>query len=173
MSERRRTPVAALVALVAVLVIAAGLAAWFRGEANQLWDSGSAQNTALVDVGTTAQVAGQVGDALETVYSYDFSRLDENERAARQVITGKFAGDFGELFGQVRELAPPQQAVVTATVASAAVKVLDGDRATVVVFLDQQATRGVDAEQLVAAGRLTVSAERVGGRWKIADVDSN
>jgi len=47
----------------------------------------TATNAALVDVGETAVVAGQLGDALEAVYSYDFARLGENERAAREVIT--------------------------------------------------------------------------------------
>jgi Mce-associated membrane protein len=88
------------------------------------------------------------------------------------MITPEFAGDFATLFQQVRKLAPQQQAVVTATVAMAAVKALDGDRAVVVVFLDQQATRGADAKQLMASGRVTVSAHLVDGRWKIAGVDS-
>jgi Mce-associated membrane protein len=147
-----------LVALVAVVVIALGLAAWFRGAANQLSASASANNRALVDVGTTAEVTEQVREAVTRVYSYDFARLDDNERAAEQVITGQFAQDFH------------QQAVVVATVLNLAVKVLDADRAILVVFIDQQASRGIQTPQLVVAGRLTVTAERVGGRWKIADV---
>ena len=55
------------------------------------------------------------------MYSYDFTRLDENERAARDVITPAFAAQFDQLFAQVRELAPQQQAVVSATVALSAV----------------------------------------------------
>jgi Mce-associated membrane protein len=51
-----------------------------------------------------------------------------------------------------------------------AVKVLDGDRAIVVVFIDQQASRGTQAQPLLAAGRLSVIAQRVAGSWKIADV---
>ncbi|HEU0088500.1 MAG TPA: hypothetical protein VFQ77_12785 [Pseudonocardiaceae bacterium] len=159
-----------LVALVAVVVIALGLAAWFRGAANQLSASASANNRALVDVGTTAEVTEQVREAVTRVYSYDFARLDDNERAAEQVITGQFAQDFHQQFGQVRQLAPAQQAVVVATVLNLAVKVLDADRAILVVFIDQQASRGIQTPQLVVAGRLTVTAERVGGRWKIADV---
>lgn len=160
--------VAALVIGVVILAIAIGLAAWFRGEANQLTGSASAGNAALIDAGTTAQVAGQVRDAVERIYSYDFARLDDNERAARDVITGPFVEDFGEQFDQVRELAPQKQAVVVATVADLAVKRLDGDRATVVVFIDQQASLGIQAQPLLVAGRLTVTAERVAGSWKIA-----
>jgi Mce-associated membrane protein len=167
------TPVewgAVLVIAILVLVLAVGLAALFRTRATELSASPAAGNTALVDAGTTAEVTGQVRDAVEQVYSYDYARLDENERAAREVITGPFAEGFDEQFARVRELAPEQQAVVVATVPALAVKVLDGDRAIVVVFIDQQASRRIESQPLLAAGRLTVTAHRVDGRWKIADV---
>jgi Mce-associated membrane protein len=63
--------------------------------------------------------------------------------------------------------------VVSATVTHAAVKEITGDRAVVGVFVDQQATRAApdaQSQQLAAAGRLTVTGERVDGRWKIAAV---
>src|SRR5918997_6339281 len=85
---RRLTGVATLVGLVAAVVIALGLAAWFRGEANQLLGTAAASNDALVDAGATAEVSGQVRDAVQRVFSYDFARLDDNERAAAGVITG-------------------------------------------------------------------------------------
>ncbi|MGQ0773214.1 MAG: hypothetical protein ACT4NY_02145 [Pseudonocardiales bacterium] len=164
------TTVAALVIGVIVLVIAVYFGALFYNETNRLTGSAAASNAAVIDAGTTAQVSGQVRDAVERIYSYDFARLDDNERAAREVITGPFVDDFGVQFGRVRELAPQQQAVVVATVADLAVKSLDGDRASVMVFIDQQASRGTQAQPLLVAGRLTVTAERVEGSWKIADV---
>ena len=170
-SSRRLTGVATLVALVAAVVLILGLAAWFRGEANQLAGSAAASNDALVDAGTTAQVSGQVREAVHRVFSYDFARLDDNERAAAEVITGSFVPTFHQQFARVRQLAPPQQAVVMATVPALAVKVLDGDRAIVVVFIDQRANRSGQAQPLLAAGRLTVAAQRVNGSWKIADVE--
>ena len=167
--------VARLVGLVAILLIAIVLAAWFRGEAAQLRESAGAGNEALVDVGATAQAVGQVRDGLETVFSYDFARLAENQAAAREVITGEFVADFEEQFGRVRDLAPGQQAVVTATVPNIGVKVLQGDRAVLFAFIDQQATR-LDADPTLSAGRVVVTAERVDGpegsaQWKIASVD--
>ena len=94
--------------------------------------------------------------------------------AARAVITPEFADQFDRLFQQVRQLAPQQQAVVTATVNLSAVKSINGDTATLLVFLDQQATRaqaGGAPQQLAAAGRLTVTAQLVDGTWKVAGVD--
>ncbi len=169
--SRRLIWVATLVGLVATLLIALFLALWFRGDADRLRGSAAASNEALVDAGTTAQVSGQVRDAVQRVFSYDFARLDDNERAAADVITGPFAQDFKEQFARVRELAPSQQAVVVATVPALAVKVLDGDRAILVVFVDQSASQGGQAKPLLAAGRLTVTAQRVNGVWKIADAE--
>jgi Mce-associated membrane protein len=157
---------AALVVLAAVAVVTGIQDARLRG-------SPAAANTALVDVGATAEVAGQLSDAIETIYSFDFARLDENENAARDVITPEFAAEFDRLFGEVRARAPQQQAVVSATVTLSAVKEITGDRAVLVAFVDQQATRAApdaESQQLAAAGRLTVTGERVDGRWKIAAV---
>jgi Mce-associated membrane protein len=165
-----------LVPLLAVaLVVLTGLAVFFGIADARLRGTPAAANTALVDVGATAEVSGQLTDALQTIYSYDFARLDENERAARAVITPEFADQFNRLFAQVRDLAPQQQAVVSATVTLSAVKEITGDRAVLVAFMDQQATRaaaGNQATQLAAAGRLTVTGQKVDGRWKIAAVES-
>lgn len=161
--------------LAAALVVLTGLAVLFGVLDAEKRGTPAATNTALVDVGATSEVAGQLGDALETIYSYDFARLDENERAAREVITPAFAQEFDALWAQVRELAPAQQAVVSATVRQAAVRSIEGDRAEVLVFMDQQATRaaqGDQAGQLSSEGRLTVTGELVDGHWRIANVES-
>jgi Mce-associated membrane protein len=171
--RRARRP-APIPVLAGALVLLLGAAVFFGVQNAQIRGTASAQNAALVDVGATAQVSQQVTDALRTIYSFDYTRLDQNEAAARAVITPQFADQFDRLFQQVRQLAPQQQAVVTATVNLSAVKSINGDTATLLVFLDQQATRaqaGSAPQQLAAAGRLTVTAQLVDGTWKIAAVD--
>jgi Mce-associated membrane protein len=162
--------------LAAALVVFTGLAVFVGIGDARLRGTPAAANSALVDVGTTAEVSGQLTDALQTIYSYDFARLDENERTARAVITPEFADQFNRLFTQVRDLAPQQQAVVSATVTLSAVKEITGDRAVLVAFMDQQATRAAadhgQPTQLTAAGRLTVTGQKIDGRWKIAGVES-
>ncbi|MCA1713359.1 MAG: hypothetical protein LC789_17655 [Actinobacteria bacterium] len=164
-----RSPIAALVALLAVVIIATGLAVWFRGEAEQLRNR--AGNDALVNVAATAEVVNHVNEALEAVYSYDLARLDENERATRELITEDFSDDYRMLVEEVRRPGPDRPAAVSAVVANSAVRLLDGDRAIVVAFIDQRATGGGNAEQFAVPARLTVTAERVDDRWKIAAID--
>ncbi len=168
----RHGNLAALVALVAVVLIAMTLAVWFRGEADALRSRADTNNTALLNAQSTSQVNSQISTALETVYSYDFSTLDADQAAASEVVTGQFTEDYRALFAEVRELAPPQQAVVSAVVVNSAVKVLDGDRAELVVFLNQRGTKGATDEEIAAPGRLTVTAQQVDGQWKIAAVNN-
>jgi Mce-associated membrane protein len=160
-----------LVAAVAVLLFGAAAflgVSWWRTA-----HSAAAENTALVDVATTAQVSQQLGDAVKKVYSFDYTRLDQNEKAARDVITPDFQAAYDTLFEQVRTLGTQQQAVVTATISQIAVREVHGDTAVAVVFVDQQATRAAASDgqtQAASAGRLTVTGKLVDGVWKIADV---
>lgn len=131
--------------------------------------TGPVANRALVDIGATAQVSQQVGEDLKTIYSFDYTRLDQNEKDARAVITPDFGTQFDKIFADVRARAPQQQAVVTATIANTAVRELSGDHAVVVVFMDQVATR-TGSDKVASSGRLTVSAQLIDGQWKIADV---
>ena len=129
----RAVPV--LVALLTLLVAATAFAAFATAG---LRGSPAATNTALTDVGTTAEVTNALGAAVEERYSHDG---------------------------------------VSAVVTAAAVQEIRGDRAVLVVFLDQRADEGADGSAdpaatagRTAAGRLTVVGERVDGRWLIADV---
>ncbi len=165
-ATRRGT--AALLAVTILLVAAAGFFAvsWAR-----LQFSGATSNTALTDVGATATVSEQINEAVTKVYSFDFARLDQAESDARGVITGPFTGQFDQIFGNVRQLAPKQQAVVTATIPKSAVASINGDDATVYVFVNQVVRRvddGGKPQEGTAAARLRVDAEYVDGRWKVA-----
>jgi Mce-associated membrane protein len=169
---RRRIPT---LMLAGALVVLTAAAVFFGIAGVSLRSTPAAQNSALVDVGATAQATQQLGDALKAAYSYDFARLDQNEAAAKAgIVPGStFMTQYEQLFGQVRQLAPQQKAVVTATVSTSAVREITGDRAVVVIFLDQQITRvetGNQPRQDAAAARLTVTGQLVDGAWKISDL---
>lgn len=176
--SRRRLPLpsppasrAGTAALLAVTVLLTAAAVFFGYSWYTAGYTGSAANTALTDVGATAEVSQQVGEAVTKVYSFDHARLEQAEGDARAVITPAFQPEFDRIFGSVRELAPQQQAVVTATIPKSAVASITGDRATVYVFVNQvirrQAADGPPQEG-AAAARLRVDAEFLDGRWKIA-----
>ncbi|MEV7555485.1 hypothetical protein AB0N89_38215 [Amycolatopsis sp. NPDC089917] len=149
----------------AVAVVMAGLAGWFAIEARDA-TAVLAHNTALTDVATTAEVSDQIGKALGTVFSYRYDDPAKSEQAAKEVLTGPALGQYDQLFAQVRGLAAEQKLVVTSTPVVSGVKVLDGDRASLLVFLDQTGVRG-DGQRSTGAAQLSVSAERSDGRWRV------
>ncbi|WP_232663742.1 hypothetical protein [Pseudonocardia sp. TRM90224] len=164
---------AAVPVLVGAIVVFTGLAVFFGIAAAERRGTPAAANTALVDPPATAQVSGELSDALVSVYSYDFARLDENEKAALAVSTPAYAEKYKQVFGVIREQAPKLQAVMSAVVRKAAVQSIEGDRAVLVAFIDQRGTRvaeGGKADETSASGRVEVIGERVDGKWKVADV---
>ncbi|KZB79916.1 hypothetical protein AVL48_15245 [Amycolatopsis regifaucium] len=159
--RRRRLPVV----FGAVALVMAGLAGWFAIEARDA-TAVLTHNTALTDVATTAEVSDQVGKALGTVFSYRYDDPAKSEQAAKEVLTGAALGQYDQLFAQVRNLAVAQKLVVTSTPVVSGVKVLDGDRASLLVFLDQTGVRG-DGQRSTGAAQLSVTAERSGGKWRV------
>lgn len=155
----------ALLVFGAVAVVMAGLAGWFAIEARDA-TAVLTHNTALTDVATTAEVSDQVGKALGTVFSYRYDDPAKSEQAAKEVLTGQALGQYDQLFAQVRSLATEQKLVVTSTPVVSGVKILDGDRASLLVFLDQTGVRG-DGQRSTGAAQLSVTAERSEGRWRV------
>ncbi len=149
----------------AVALVMAGLAGWFAIEARDA-TAVLTHNTALTDVATTAEVSDQIGKALGTVFSYRYDDPAKSEKAAKEVLTGSALGQYDQLFAQVRGLATEQKLVVTSTPVVSGVKVLDGDRASLLVFLDQTGVRG-DGQRSSGAAQLSVTAERSDGRWRV------
>jgi Mce-associated membrane protein len=154
--------------LVAAVLTAAGF--FYRGEAGMVLDGGAAANKALTDTGATTDVVTQVTKDLETVSSYKYTDLDGAQKAGQAATTGKFTGQYNNLFTQVRAQAPAQKAVVSGQVVKIGVRVLAGDNAILLAFMTQTATRA-DTNTPNSVGLVyTVTAQRVGGKWLISDL---
>lgn len=159
----------AAVAVVVGLLAVAG-AVGMQVEAGSL--TGPASNTALTDPQATGQVISEINAAVQRTYGYSYDALDADERAAQDVVTGTFADRYRQEFATVRNLAPQQRAVVTATVLSSAVRELDGDHAEVLVFVDQKITNTQVPNGAGNGARLVVTAQKVDGHWRIADASN-
>ncbi|MEV7555314.1 hypothetical protein AB0N89_37340 [Amycolatopsis sp. NPDC089917] len=156
-----------LLAAAAVLVAAGG---WFTLEARSISAAPSAANTALTDVGATAEVNSAVTVALDKIFSYSYDRTDVTEKAAASALRGKALESYNQLFAQVREKAPAQKLVLTTRVSSSAVQELGDGKARLLVFLDQAATRADNNSSSTAAAQLSITAEREGDNWVITDL---
>ncbi|TDD42797.1 hypothetical protein [Saccharopolyspora elongata] len=154
--------------ILAVLFI--GAAVFLGIKAFDARYSGAGANQALVSAGATSEVNGQIGDAVEKVFSYDFNDTGKTEAAARDLLVGSAVQKYDDLFKVVREQAPQQQLIVTTTVKNSAVTRLQGDRAELLLFVDQHAMRANTGESNVGPAQISVSAEKQGEKWKITQI---
>jgi Mce-associated membrane protein len=159
---------AVLPVLAAVLVLALGGAVSFAFQANSLNAGDPAGNRALVDQAETGAVTDQVGAAVKAIFSYDFGNLARTERAATDVLVDTAVAQYRDSFAAAKKQAEEQKLVRTTTVRSIGVREIRGDRATVLLFLDQQTLHTADNKQDSAGAQLDITAKRVDGRWKIA-----
>ncbi|HEU5469584.1 MAG TPA: hypothetical protein VFV67_02945 [Actinophytocola sp.] len=168
---RRASPYALAIVLVVVAVLAAGLAVWFRGEANSARESADVNNAALTDPAAASELVAQLRGALEQVLSYNYTDLERTANAAREHLAGKAPCEYEQLFGEVRKLAPEQKIVVSAQVREIGLVRLEGDRAVLLAFVDQRSTRADQNQTAVSGAQFNVNAERQDGRWKITGFD--
>ncbi|MFI9586261.1 hypothetical protein ACIHCQ_31475 [Streptomyces sp. NPDC052236] len=158
----------AAVAAVLVLILG-GAGLLFR--AGQLSDTPAAANHALTDTEATTRVIGEVSSALTKVFSYSPAQTGTTRQAARELLAGKAARQYGELFGQVEKRAAEQKLTLTTHVVRAGVTRLTDRGAHLLVFLDQVAERR-GKTPVTSAAQLSVTAELHEGRWQIVDITS-
>jgi Mce-associated membrane protein len=154
------------------IVGAAAVAALLLGSggllyaAQDLKDPAATRNRALTDTATTDQAIGDVSSALSQIFAYTPDGTDATEQAARSVLAGAAATQYQALFAQIKQNVAAQQLTLTTRVVRAGVVSLTGDRARLLVFLDQTAQRA-GSTATSAAAQLSVTAEQINGHWRI------
>ncbi|WP_424189924.1 hypothetical protein ACOBQX_14205 [Actinokineospora sp. G85] len=166
---------AAIVLAVLALVLA-GLAFWFKGQADSLTAGADTDNSAVTDSAGTEQVKNQVREAVERTLSYDYTKLDVTAKAVGETLEGRAVCDYEAIYGKLKELAPQQKLVLSTKVRDIGVVSLRGDEAEVLVFVDQSVTRaaveaGAEPQQTASGAQFAVSAHRSGDAWKITAFD--
>ncbi|MFF5986293.1 hypothetical protein [Prauserella flavalba] len=162
-------------ALVGVLLVVgllfAGLAVFFQLKGSDA--SARTENTALIDVAGTAQVKQEMSSAAERLFSIDYNDIPKNERAADELLVNdEVRQQYEQFMGELKRLAPEQQMVVTVKATRSAVVMLDDDRAKVMVYIDQTATRASDNQTSSGGAALWFTTEKRDGKWKVTDMDT-
>lgn len=165
--ERSRASrhLSAAVVIGVVAVVLAVLAFWFRGEADNLTSGDT--NTALTDPGQTSQAVGQIKDAIEKTFSYNYTDLESTQRSVESLLVGKARCEYDLLFKALKEQAPAQQSVLATTVRDIALVRLEGDRAEALVFIDQSSTRADVNNSASVGAQFGVHAQKQDDQWKI------
>jgi Mce-associated membrane protein len=168
--QRSRMTVPFVLAVVAVLI--GGLAAWFGVEWSHVRGGASASNTALTDSATTSEVTGQLTSAVNTIFSYDYTNMAKTEKAVPQLLTGNALCQYNQLFKVVQQQAPAEKLVLTTTVQTKGIQLLQGDTARMLVLVDQHDTRASTNQTSDSPSVFAVNAVRQGGTWKISAIDT-
>jgi len=140
--------------------------------ASNLRSSAAQENTALTDGPATATVRREISAAVNTIFSYNYADTAATRRAAQRVLTGPAVRQYNTLFALVTKNAPAQKLVVTTRVNSSGVELLNGSRARLLVFANQQDTRAGTGQTSYAGAMFAVTALRQGGQWKIENIDT-
>ncbi|SNR85791.1 Mce-associated membrane protein [Haloechinothrix alba] len=173
MTRRARTVLdrrTVVVLLSAVLAVAVACSVWFGLRAHEL-RGGSGDNLALADTEATSEVLESVGATLRAVFSYDHTNLERTERAVEMGLTGEAAAEHRERFDAVARRAAEEDLVRTSTIRSIGVRELDGETATLLVFLDQQTRSAEGGAPESRTATLDVTAEKVDGEWRVSAID--
>jgi Mce-associated membrane protein len=152
-------------------VLLGGLATWSGLEWSHL-RSGAAANTALADSAGTSEVVGQVTSAVNTTFSYDYTNVGKTEKAAQSLLTGAALCQYNAIFKLIQQDAPSQKLVVTTTVTSTGVQMLEGDQARVVMMVNQKDTKVSTNQPVASQAALAVNAVKQDGKWKISNIDT-
>ncbi|MGW7358585.1 hypothetical protein ACWGI0_18630 [Streptomyces sp. NPDC054802] len=162
-----------LAVLAVLTVLLGGFAAFAATRAGDLRDTPAARNTALTDIARTSEVKGEVTQAVEAVFSYNFADAPALDLAVEKHLTGRAVEQHDGMLAAVRKEGPKQKLVLTTTVTAGGVELLDGDRARVLLYADQSNTRTATKEETTyAAAMLAVDAVHEDGAWRIAGIDT-
>lgn len=153
---------------LAVVLTACGL--WSSTAVLALRWNADVADRAVLDVAATDEVTAQVGDGLRRAFSYDFERPLDGAAAARDLFTGSAIARYEELIRPVRDQGGHQRVRLATRVVRSGVTAMAGDRAELLVFLDQSATRTDTGRTSASGARLVVRAHRSGAQWLISDL---
>lgn len=170
--HRLRPSRPARIATLLAIVLTASAAVWSQLAADAVHAAPTTRNTALADVAATAEVKSQITQAVDTLFSFDFSDPAATDAAASADLTGAAVNQYATLMSPVRSRGAQLKLMLTTTVTSAGVQTLRGDRARVLIFADQTDTSTATAGTSESSVALAVDVVRIDGKWRIAGIDT-
>ena len=110
-------------------------------------------------------------DGVVALLSIDYNRARDDVQRVLDLSTGQFHDDFGYSADDFVKTAVDSQAVTTGTVNAAALDVVDGDRARVLVSATSVVSNARGAKRDARPFRMSVTVTRDGDTCKMSDVE--
>lgn len=123
---------------------------------------------------TEKAASAAASSAAETIFSYQFDKLDEHLTDSKKLMTSKFAKDFEKIAPALDDIAPQRRVQVQAVGRNAAA-LSCGDECSpgtvnVLVFLDQARLIDGSKEPDVIGNRITLKMVHRDGQWLVDDI---
>lgn len=155
---RRRLPIATMAVLLSVTTAAALLFGWKLEERNDLEHA-------------REQAVAAARDYAVILTSIDSGHADQDFAAVRNGATGDFARMYAESAEKLKPLLVQAKSVSKGHVVAAGVQSASIDRVVVVLFVDAEIVNTSSPEPRVDRNRVTMTMDRVGGKWLAGTVD--
>ncbi|MGV8871300.1 MAG: hypothetical protein ACOH2Q_02150 [Rhodococcus sp. (in: high G+C Gram-positive bacteria)] len=157
MTRRRKVASTAAVVAILVAVIAASTAAFIRHDRLESVEAARSEVT---------QVAS---DQAVAMLSYQHDTVDDQLAAAADGLTGDFKEQYRTLVSEAVAPSAKEKSIDTAVnVVGASVVSVEGDDATVLLFLNQVTTSDQTPEPTTTGSRVNVELTETDGRWAVS-----
>ena len=165
-----------LVALTALVVLAAGALVWVLRDAGD--DSGADVSSAdsadavVVSSAVKEAVRERAAEGASAAYGYSWRTLADDKAAARVLMTPAMRDRYDRTMAGVTTSSRRDRRVVEAEVLDTALVTASSTYARVLVFVNQR-TSGDDLDRpTLDLDRVLVTVQRVGGDWKVSELDA-
>ena len=154
-------------ALVALTVAALAFGGWFGYQGWNEWRGG--------DVATAhEEAASSAASSVETIFSYQYDKLDEHLEDSKATMTTSFAKKFQTISPALNDLAPQRKIQVESSTREAAPlecgNSCDVNKASVLVFIDQARVADGAEQPTVFGNRIRVEMVKQDGAWLVNNI---
>ena len=172
MSTYRRW-IAGLGALVLAAALVLGWLVRGTGDDPAAGVSSAASTQATVaSAAVKDDVLEAASEAATRVYGYSWETLSDDKADARALLTGDMLDQYDRTMAGVATSSRRDHTVVTASVVGDALVHASSSYARALLFVNQSTTSDDLEEPLLNLDRVLVTLERVGGQWKVSELDA-
>lgn len=120
------------------------------------------------------RAAAAAGNAAETIFSFQYDKLDQHQTDSKALMTPSFQKEFDKIAPALTELAPQRKIVVQAQSRNAAALECGSEcsptKSSVLVFIDQARLVGDSTVPTVFGNRIVVDMVKLNGAWLVNDI---
>ena len=163
------TKASAILAVVAVVLAGGLVAVWLSARPGDLRVAGNGQVTSVSY--RSAAMSAAAANATR-VLSYGYKTLEDDQKAARAVISSGFAKDYAEVMEAAGPVATKEKLTLKATVMATSLVSLKKDSAKAMLFINTVTTREGSTKQQLNQNRVLVTMKRSNGDWVVSKMDA-